>query len=93
MTINEILLLSKTKRIKVNINVHNISIPFNDAIVTNISRDFVTFLIVEYNSFSEHIYEYTFNKKLIIGVGYVKASLELNKKDIDDEEGEDIFLI
>jgi hypothetical protein len=90
MTINQVLLFALKNKIKVNINIHNISMPFINAIIKKVGRDYVTFLVVEYQERTEHIYEYTFKKILIIGVGYSKASLDLEEKDEDDFI--DIFL-
>lgn len=89
MTINQILLLVLKHKTKVNINILNVNVPFNNAIITSVTKDFVSFLVIEYQEFTEHIYEYTFRKTTVIGVGYIKATLEL--KEIDDEdEDEDL---
>lgn len=86
-TINQKLQMSIRENIKLNITIDGLGEIFNDALVTKITKTEVTFIIVEFTKLKEHIYEYTYKKDLIVGVGCSIASLDNKFNEEDDDDG------
>jgi hypothetical protein len=86
-TIEQTLQMAMKEQIKVSIHIYNMSFPYHDAIITNLDEHHITFLIPIFKNDIEYIKQYTYHKKLIVGIGYSRVSLSFNMIDeIDDDE-------